>query len=180
VRIATRFGAAVTALVLGSAAAGFVQPESGQQGAAPTGVLGIFEGQTDIDIVRPAGSASFDTKSGVYSIISSGANLWSTTDGFHLVWRKMTGDLSLTADIELAPPGGGSNPHRKALLMFRQTLDPDSMYADVAVHGSGETALQYRRSQKRRTRVVELPRLQGIRILVEPLYCSYTAITSSS
>src|ERR1039458_503131 len=28
--------------------------------------------------------------------------------------------------------------------MFRQTLDADGVYADVALHGSGETALQYR------------------------------------
>ncbi len=31
--------------------------------------------------------------------------------------------------------------------MFRQTLDSDSMYADAAIHGSGETALQYRRNK---------------------------------
>jgi TolB protein len=130
----------VAAVALASAAAG--QAGRGEQGA-----LGIFQGQSDIDIVKPAGTASFDAASNVYSIISSGANLWSTTDGFHLVWKKVSGDLSLTANIELATPGGGSNPHRKALLMFRQTLDPDSMYADVAVHGSGETALQYRRTK---------------------------------
>ena len=34
--------------------------------------------------------------------------------------------------------------HRKAALMVRQSLDPDSAYADVAVHGDGLTSLQYR------------------------------------
>ena len=124
-------------VVLASAAAGF-----GQAGA-----LGIFESQTDVGKVNPAGTASFDATKGVYTIASSGANLWATTDGFHLVWKKVSGDLSLTADIDLAAPGAASNPHRKALLMFRQTLDPDSMYADAAVHGSGEMALQYRRAK---------------------------------
>ncbi len=61
----------------------------------------------------------------------------------------MSGDVSLTADVQLAPASAGSHPNRKAFLMFRQTLDPDSMYADAAVHGSGETALQYRRNEGR-------------------------------
>ncbi len=67
-------------------------------------------------------------------------------DGFHFVWKKVSGDVSLTADVKLADAGPGASPHRKALLMFRQTLDPDAMYADAAIHGSGETALQYRRN----------------------------------
>ncbi|MGB9287562.1 MAG: hypothetical protein WCC31_02580, partial [Terracidiphilus sp.] len=116
-------------------------------GFGQNGPLGIFESQSDVGIVHPAGTASFDAASGLYSIASSGANLWSTTDGFHFVWKKGSGDLSLTADVDLGAPSAASNPHRKALLMFRQTLDPDSLYADVAVHGSGETALQYRRNK---------------------------------
>ena len=106
-----------------------------------------FEGQSDVGVVNPAGTASFDAASGVYSIASSGANLWAATDGFHMVWKKVSGDLSLTADIELAAPAATSSPHRKAFLIFRQSLDPDSMYADAAVHGNGETALQYRRNK---------------------------------
>ncbi|MGB3629253.1 MAG: hypothetical protein WBA18_07145 [Terracidiphilus sp.] len=116
-------------------------------GFGQNGPLGIFESQSDVGIVHPAGTASFDAASGLYSIASSGANLWSTADGFHFVWKKVSGDLSLTADVELGAPSAASNPHRKALLMFRQTLDSDSLYADVAVHGSGETALQYRRNK---------------------------------
>ena len=124
----------------------------GQSGAVLSGMdrattLGIFGSQTDVGLVHPAGSGSFDAATGVYAIASSGANLWAATDAFHMVWKKASGDLSLTADIELGAPSAGSSPHRKALLMFRQTLDPDSMYADVAVHGSGETALQYRRNK---------------------------------
>jgi tricorn protease-like protein len=43
--------------------------------------------------------------------------------------------------------GAGVNEHRKAVLMIRQTLDADSVYADLAVHGSGLTALQYREAK---------------------------------
>ena len=117
------------------------------QGNARNGAVGAFEGQSDVGVVNPAGTTSFDAASGVYSVASSGANLWAATDGFHMVWKKVSGDLSLTADIELAAPAATSSPHRKAFLIFRQSLDPDSMYADAAVHGNGETALQYRRSK---------------------------------
>ncbi len=68
-----------------------------------------------------------------------------TTDGFHFVWKKLSGDLSLTADIDFPEKTGDHHPFRKAVLMVRQTLNPDSAYVDVAQHGSGMTALQYRR-----------------------------------
>lgn len=117
------------------------------QETSPQGELGIFDAQSDVGVVNPAGKGWFDPATGIYTIRSSGANLWAATDGFHLVWKKVSGDLSLTADIELAAPSAKSSPHRKALLIFRESLDPDAMYADVAVHGNGETALQYRRNQ---------------------------------
>ena len=128
--------------VLGSAAAGY-----GQGSAQPQGGMGIFEGQSDVGIANPPGSASFDPASGVYTIAGSGDDLFDTQDGFHLLWKKVSGDVSLTADIQVANPGPKSIPHRKGLLMFRQSLDPDSMYADAAVHGSGETSLQYRHAK---------------------------------
>jgi TolB protein len=122
-------------------------PGFAQAGAAQQGALGIFEGQTDIGKVNPAGSAAFDAASGAYSIRSAGWDLWAANDAFHMVWKKVSGDLSLTANIQLAEASAQSHRYRKAFLMLRQTLDPDSQYADVAVHGSGLTALQYRRSK---------------------------------
>ena len=114
---------------------------------APSGPLGIFESQSDVGSVTPPGKLTYDAGSRTYTIDSAGANLWSTEDGFHFVWKKMTGDVSLTADIAFPLTPADASPHRKALLMFRQTLDPDSTYADAAIHGNGETALQYRRGK---------------------------------
>jgi hypothetical protein len=56
---------------------------------APRKALGIFEGQTDVGSVTPAGTAAFDAKSGVYTVKAAGANLWSTEDGFHFAWKKL-------------------------------------------------------------------------------------------
>jgi len=132
---------------LACAAGALAQAAATQLFAGQTGALGNFEGQSDIGQVNPPGTGSFDAASGVYTVASAGWDLWSANDAFHLVWKKMSGDFSLTADIQLAAPSAASHRYRKAFLMFRQTLDADSMYADVVVHGSGETALQYRHAK---------------------------------
>jgi len=62
--------------------------------------LGIFEGQSDVGSVTPPGNLVFDPTAGTYTITSAGANLWSTIDAFHFVWKKVSGDVSLTADID--------------------------------------------------------------------------------
>ena len=119
------------------------------------GSLGVFENQSDVGDVTPPGSASFDPATGVYTLRSAGANLWARADAYHFVWKKVSGDLSLTAAVKLAGAGPTANPHRKALLIFRQTLAPDSVYADAAIHGSGLTALQYRRDEGDTTQDIE-------------------------
>ncbi len=117
---------------------------------------GIFEGQSDVGAVTPPGAAHFDPASGAYTITSAGANLWSTADGFHFVWKKVSGDFALAADIDFPVKTGAHSEHRKAILIFRQTLDADSAYADAAQHGSGLTALQFRQSKGDTTQSIEL------------------------
>ncbi len=118
--------------------------------------LGVFAAQTDVGSVSPPGKLNYDAATNVYAISSAGANLWLKTDAFHFVWKKMSGDVSLAADIEFPDKSGNPSPHRKALLMFRQTLDADGVYADAAQHGAGMTALQYRRAQGATTQDIEL------------------------
>jgi TolB protein len=106
------------------------------------GSVGAFEGQSDVGTVLHAGSAVFDSSSKTYVIAASGENMWFASDAFHFVWAKASGDISLTADVSFI--GTGGNKHRKSVLMVRQSLDPDSIYADVALHGDGLTSLQFR------------------------------------
>lgn len=61
---------------------------------------------------------------------------------FHFVWKKVSGDVTLTADISIV--GSGVEEHRKAVLMIRQSRDAASPYADVARHGDRPTSLQAR------------------------------------
>jgi len=115
--------------------------------------LGIFDNHQDVGTVLHPGSAQFDAASGAYTIAGSGENMWFGIDDFHYVWKKVSGDVALTADIAFA--GTGGNPHRKAVLMIRQSLDGPSTSVDVAVHGSGLTSLQFRDTTGANTHEVE-------------------------
>jgi Tol biopolymer transport system component len=104
--------------------------------------VGIFGGHGDIGTVLHPGSVDFDTVKGSYAMAASGENMWFTKDAFQFAWKEMSGDVTLTADISFL--GKSTQEHRKAVLMVRQSLDADSPYADVTLHGNGMTALQNR------------------------------------
>jgi TolB protein len=104
--------------------------------------LGLFESHADIGTVLHPGSATYDDASKTFTVSGSGENMWFNNDAFQFAWQKVSGDVALTANIAFV--GSGGNEHRKAVLMIRQSLDPDSVYADLAMHGSGLTSLQYR------------------------------------
>lgn len=104
--------------------------------------LGIFDGHGDIGTVLHPGTAQFDSATQAYTITGSGENMWFGIDDFHFVWKKVSGDVALSADISFA--GSKGNPHRKAVLMIRQSLDGNSSSVDIARHGEGLTSLQFR------------------------------------
>jgi Tol biopolymer transport system component len=111
--------------------------------AQPAAVpLGTFQDHGDVGTVLHAGSAEYDASNRSYTIVGSGENMWATADAFQFVWTKVSGDVALAADIVFA--GSGGDAHKKAVLMVRQSLDADSAYADVALHGNGLTSLQAR------------------------------------
>lgn len=123
---------------------------------AQTQRIGVFQGQADVGSVTPKGTAAFDN--GRYTLRSAGANTWYHVDAFHYLWTKALGDWTLTAEIKFPPRtyAREPNPHRKGVLMFRQSLDPGSEYAALALHGSGLTALQYRRARGANTEDIEI------------------------
>jgi len=115
--------------------------------------LGLFEKHGDIGSVSKPGAVDYDRAQRTYLITGGGENMWSTTDAFHFVWKRMSGDVSLAADIRF--PRTGGNAHRKAVLLIRQSLEADSAYADAALHGDGLTSLQYREIRGGPTREVQ-------------------------
>ncbi len=110
--------------------------------AQSAGPVGVFEHHGDVGTVLHAGSVDYDATKHTYTVSGSGENMWSVADGFQFAWKKVSGDVTLTADISFVNTSG--NEHKKAVLILRQSLDGDSVYADVALHASGLTSLQYR------------------------------------
>jgi TolB protein len=106
------------------------------------GQVGIFDAHGDVGETPKQGSVEYDAATGEYRVTGGGANIWSTTDAFQFVWKRLDGDMTLTADVQFA--GAGKVNHRKAVLMIRQSLEPGAAYADVALHGDGLTSLQFR------------------------------------
>jgi hypothetical protein len=116
--------------------------------------LGIFEGASDVGTPAHKGSVTYDAGKKEYRITGGGANMWAARDDFFFVWKKVTGDVVITANVKILSSGA---PHRKAALMLRQDLDTGSIYADAVVHGSGLTALQWREKPNDVTRTVHFP-----------------------
>ncbi len=110
-----------------------------QDAAAP---VGVFESHSDVGTVLHPGSAEYDASKKTYTVTGSGENMWATADAFQFVWKRVSGDVTLTADVTIL--GASGNEHRKAVLMLRQSLDRDSPYADVALHAIGLASLQFR------------------------------------
>src|SRR5438876_2797829 len=115
--------------------------------------VGIFENHSDVGTVLHAGTATYDPAKQTYTLTGSGENMWAAQDAFQFAWKKVSGDVELTADISFANSAG--NPHKKAVLMFRQSLDTDSVYVDLALHDSGLLALQYRDEKGAITREIQ-------------------------
>jgi len=115
--------------------------------------IGIFEGQSDIGSAVVPGSASYDTSRKQYTISSAGYNVWYTRDEFRFLWKKMSGDVSLAADIAFPDPNGYGD--RKAVLVIRQDLEDDSREVLVALHGLGMIQIAFRPEKNVRVRDIE-------------------------
>jgi TolB protein len=115
--------------------------------------IGVFENHSDVGTVLHPGSVEYDGSKQTYTVTGSGENMWSVVDAFQFAWKKVSGDVTLTANISFLNAGG--NEHKKAVLIFRQSMDADSVYADLALHASGLTSLQFREEKGAVTREIQ-------------------------
>lgn len=114
-----------------------------------TNSLGIFTNEDGVGPTPAGCKAEYDASKGEYRITGGGANMWGAADAFYFVWKKVSGDVTLTADIHWV--GTSAAEHRKAVLMLRQSLDTGSPYADAVSHGNGLTSLQFRGAPNEQT-----------------------------
>ena len=103
--------------------------------------IGIFEGITNVGNPKLKGTMVYNNATGTYTLTGAGENIWAKTDEFFFAWKKITGDFSMSTKLNFE----GVNPeHRKIGIMVRETLDGDSKYADISIHGDGLNSLQWR------------------------------------
>ena len=150
----------LTIAMLACGAAGAAQP------------LGSFTDHTDVG--KPstigAGSAAYDPEKNAYTIAGGGENMWAAADHFHYVWKKVSGDVTIESTIAFTgsrPATGTPDPHRKACLVIRQSLDSDAVYADAALHGDGLTSLQWRDAKGGATHEVQSMITGPVRLRIE-------------
>ncbi len=123
-------------------------------GFAQTAALGLFTNSDDVGAPPLKGSVEFNASSGEYKITGSGADIWGKADEFHYLWREMSGNFGVTATARFLTEG---NPHRKAVVMLRKTLETDSPFLQLAIHGDGMPSVQFRNSKADTTNTVDFP-----------------------
>ncbi len=116
--------------------------------------LGSFTNSDDVGAPRLTGAAEFDAATGQYKITGSGSDIWAKADQFHYVWREMSGNFTVTATAKFLTDGIG---HRKAVIMLRKSLDTDSPFVQLAIHGDGTPAVQFRNAKADNTNTVDFP-----------------------
>ena len=109
------------------------------------GQVGQFQDSGDVGSPALAGTTAYNPVTQSYALSAGGTNMWANRDEFQFAWRKLSGDFILQAQIAFV--GAGVDPHRKAGLIIRSTIEADSPYADAVIHGDGLTSLQFRRTK---------------------------------
>jgi TolB protein len=132
--------------------------------ASPNGgPLGDFEAHVDVGSPKIAGYATYIAASQVYTLSAGGVNIWAKRDEFQFAYRKMKGDFIVQAQVEFV--GKGTDPHRKAGIMARSSLDFDANYVDGALHGDGLVSMQYRKIKGNDTEQQEMPDIKGADVI---------------
>jgi hypothetical protein len=121
--------------------------------------IGIFAGQSDVGAALVPGASSYNKSTKQYTIVSAGYNVWYQRDEFRFLWVKMSGDVSLAADIDFPDTAGYGD--RKAFVIIRQSLEDDSKEAVVALHGAGLLHLAWRPDKGQQMKEVRVNKRKG-------------------
>ncbi len=127
--------------------------------------IGIFDGQSDVGAALVHGSSSYNEKTNQYTITSAGYNIWYTRDEFRYIWKKMSGDVSLAADVNFPDKEGYDD--RKVVLVIRQNLEDDSKEAMVGIHGGGLIHLAYRPEKNAEMKEMRVDKRSALRLGIE-------------
>jgi hypothetical protein len=138
--------------------------------------IGVFEGQSDVGAALVPGSSSYNAKTKQYTIISAGYNIWYTRDEFRYLWKRMSGDVSLAADVNFPDKEGYDD--RKVVLVIRQDLKDDSKEVMAGIHGGGLIHLAYRPDKNAEMKDMKADKRSALRLGIEKHGDSFTIFLS--
>jgi len=85
--------------------------------------------------------AFVEAPAGTYAINAGGPDIWGTADQFRYVWKQLSGDGQIIAQVLSVQQTDG---FAKAGVMIRNTLDADSANAMAFITDGGRVGWQYR------------------------------------
>ncbi len=86
----------------------------------------------------------FTDKGGnAFTVVSTGTDIWNNTDQFRFAFKALSGNGSITAKVDSLTR---SDPWTKAGVMIRESLEPGSKHATMAVTPDNSCSFQYRSS----------------------------------
>ncbi len=93
------------------------------------------------DIGNPTVASSDLLRSGTWTVISGGGDIWATGDQFHLDYKTVLGNAAIAAQVRTQ---SYSDPWAKAGVMLRAGTGPGQAFYDVLVTPSNGIVVQYR------------------------------------
>jgi len=127
--------------------------------------IGLFDGQSDVGAALVPGRSIYNAKTKQYTITSAGYNIWYTRDEFRYIWKKMSGDVSLAADVNFPDKEGYDD--RKVVLIIRQSLNDHSKEVMIGIHGSGLIHLAYRPENNAEMKEMRVDKRSALRLGIE-------------
>jgi len=98
---------------------------------------------TGANIGAVAAQGSHGINGNSFTVRGSGSDIWNRADEFYYVYRTLSGDGEISAQVSSIT---NTDPWTKAGVMLRETLGADSRYALMCVTPGNGAAFQYRTS----------------------------------
>jgi len=100
-----------------------------------------FDNHSDVGTVGVAGSVCYDATNQRYTIYASGDDIWGQNDQFHFLYKKMNGDITISARVKHI---GNIYGWAKGGVMIRESLNTDSKHSMCALTPGNGFANQWR------------------------------------
>jgi len=97
----------------------------------------------DIGTVEVAGDATYLTNGAIFNVSGAGVDIWDTADSFHYAWQNVSGNCEIVARVLSITD---TFPWAKAGVMIRESLDPGSRNAFIALTPQNGVEYQWRRT----------------------------------